>query len=199
MARAKTIDMTDWSVAKTGEQDLLSNASAFQFSSRIISPGSVGANRYGTDRAETMVGTSGNDGLVARGGNDVLKGNGGLDALMGGLGNDTLYGGKGLDSFIFDTKLNAKTNVDRIMDFSQRENDRILLKKSIFTTLSKGYLPESKLAFGTKAADADDRIIYDKAKGILYYDKDGTGSAAQVKFAVVKKGLALDWTDFAVF
>jgi Ca2+-binding RTX toxin-like protein len=95
--------------------------------------------------------------------------------------------------------LNARTNVDRIMDFSQRDNDRILLKQSIFSALSKGYLPESKLAFGTQAADADDRIIYDKAKGILYYDKDGTGSAAQVKFAVVKKGLALDWTDFGVF
>jgi len=199
MARAKTIDMTDWSVAKTGEQDLLSNASAFQFSSRIISPGSVGANRYGTDRAETMVGTSGNDGLVARGGNDVLKGSGGLDALMGGLGNDTLYGGKGLDSFIFDTKLNARTNVDQIMDYSQGDQDRILLKKTIFSTLSKGFLPETKLAFGKTAMDADDRIIHDKATGALYYDKDGSGAAAKVKFATVKKGLALDWTDFAIY
>jgi hypothetical protein len=39
---------------------------------------------------------------------------------------------------------------------------------------------------------------YDKATGRLSYDPDGTGSASAVKFAQVKKGLALKSTDFFV-
>jgi Ca2+-binding RTX toxin-like protein len=199
MAKTTTAATTDWAFAKTIAPEALSGASAFSCTSRVISPGTGGVNKYGTNGNDSMSGTSGNDGLTARGGNDVLKGNGGHDALMGGLGNDKLYGGKGMDSFIFDTKLNARTNVDQIMDYSQGDQDRILLKKTIFSTLSKGFLPETKLAFGKTAMDADDRIIHDKATGALYYDKDGSGAAAKVKFATVKKGLALDWTDFAIY
>jgi Ca2+-binding RTX toxin-like protein len=38
---------------------------------------------------------------------------------------------------------------------------------------------------GTKAHDADDRIIYNKATGALYYDDDGTGAHVQVQFATL--------------
>jgi len=51
---------------------------------------------------------------------------------------------------------------------------------------------------GKAAHDASDRIIYDKNAGALYYDMDGTGRAAQVKIATLKKGLSLTEEDFFV-
>ena len=53
---------------------------------------------------------------------------------------------------------------------------------------------------GTKAHDANDRIIYNQATGALYYDSDGTGSHAQVQFATISNhataGLA--YNDFVL-
>ena len=49
------------------------------------------------------------------------------------------------------------------------------------------------------AADADDFILYDTASGELYYDADGNGGGASVKFAVIATdpdGLAA--SDFTV-
>ena len=52
---------------------------------------------------------------------------------------------------------------------------------------------------GTAAGDADDRIIYDSATGILYFDSDGSGAAAQILFAVLdNKPATLAATDFEV-
>ena len=45
---------------------------------------------------------------------DVVSGGAGDDTLAGNLGNDTLNGGAGKDIFVFDTALNAKTNLDQI-------------------------------------------------------------------------------------
>jgi Ca2+-binding RTX toxin-like protein len=51
---------------------------------------------------------------------------------------------------------------------------------------------------GKAAQDREDRIIYDKDTGALYYDRDGTGSAAQVKIATLNKNLKIDFGDFYV-
>ena len=51
---------------------------------------------------------------------------------------------------------------------------------------------------GSNAADAEDRIIYKKSTGALYYDADGTGAKAAVQIATLKKGLALTVSDFFV-
>jgi hypothetical protein len=45
---------------------------------------------------------------------------------------------------------------------------------------------------------AEDRIIYDAAKGALYYDKDGAGGSAQVQFAKIDKHLKLTAFDFQI-
>ena len=46
--------------------------------------------------------------------------------------------------------------------------------------------------------DADDRIIYNFNNDNLYYDRDGTGSAAAVAFAHVNGNPNLTNADFVV-
>ncbi|MBM6582507.1 hypothetical protein ILT44_20075 [Microvirga sp. BT689] len=152
---------------------------------------------------ESTAGASTNDVIKGGAGKDSLGGGLGNDILWGGLGNDVLIGGKGKDIFVFDTKPNKKTNVDKIGDFSAKD-DSIWLDNKIFTKIGKGTeLKPGKLAkdmfwTGKAAHDALDRVIYDKASGVLYYDMDGTGRAAQVKIAILKKGLSLTQKDFFV-
>jgi Ca2+-binding RTX toxin-like protein len=138
------------------------------------------------------------DNTVARNaGANILKGLGGNDVLAGGLGKDALYGGAGKDAFVFASKLNRTSNVDRISDFSVRD-DTIRLENAIFKGLKAGTLKSDAFALGPKASDTSDRILYDKGSGALSFDRDRTGSAAAVKFAVLKKGLALTAADFFV-
>ncbi|HEY8382478.1 MAG TPA: calcium-binding protein [Microvirga sp.] len=151
------------------------------------------------------------------GGNDVIYGRGGDDVLIGGRGNDVLVGGTEADSFVFNTALGAG-NVDRISDFSRRQKDKIVLDDKVFVglvltplanpnvvnndlgviTKQVGGLQTEAFQLGTTALDADDRVFYDRASGALYFDVDGTGAAAAIKFAQVKKGLLLTASDFLV-
>ena len=48
------------------------------------------------------------------------------------------------------------------------------------------------------AHDADDRVVYNSATGALFYDADGTGAAAAVRFAILDPGLHLTRADFAI-
>ncbi|MBL0402739.1 calcium-binding protein [Microvirga aerilata] len=142
--------------------------------------------------------------LEARNGaNDTLAGEAGHDRLYGGLGNDLLSGGAGKDVFVFDTKLNKRTNVDQIADF-RYQDDSVYLENRIFTKLGAGTASKPKkfnsdmFTTGTKAQDAEDRIVYDKKSGALYYDQDGTGSKAQVKIATITNKAVLKHSDFFV-
>lgn len=133
-------------------------------------------------------------------GNDVLKGRDGNDTLQGGPGRDVLTGGKGADRFLFDTALDKKTNVDRITDF-ERKKDKIVLDADIFAGLEIGKLGKEAFVKNKKgkAKDADDRILYAKKSGALFYDEDGKGGVKAVKFAVLDDGPSqLSQTDFLV-
>jgi Ca2+-binding RTX toxin-like protein len=150
--------------------------------------------------ADTLNGTSGSNTLKGYGGNDKLNGQGGNDFLYGGAGNDTLYGGTGKDAFVFDTKANSRTNKDAIKDFKVVD-DTVRLDNAVFTKVgSYGTLKSS--AFWTnntgKAHDRDDRVIYDKDSGVLYYDADGSGKGAAVAFATISKNLGMTNKDFYV-
>jgi Ca2+-binding RTX toxin-like protein len=156
-------------------------------------------------------GGSGNDRLSGAAGQDRLYGGEGRDLLSGGLGNDwlfggsaqdTLYGGSGHDRFVFDTQLNPSSNVDVIQDFTASE-DHIVLEDAVFTALGKGSAKGVTIApdlfvAGTQAQGAEDRIIYDQDTGSLYYDADGTGSTAQVKFAALTNKATLSHHDFLI-
>jgi len=156
---------------------------------------------YGKDTLkdiENLTGGAGADKFTGSKVANILNGNAGNDTLAGGLGNDKLTGGSQADAFVFNTTLNAKSNVDTITDFVAKD-DTIQLENAIFKKLTKpGVLSKSYLTIGTKAKDKDDYIVYDKAKGILYYDADGSGSGAAVKFAQLKKAAFLDYKDFLI-
>ncbi len=160
-------------------------------------------NLVGSSSSDMIKGGQNTDIFYGVVGNDMLWGGGGSDKLYGGLGNDQLAGETGKDMFVFDTKTNKTTNVDRITDFNVRD-DSIWLENKIFTKLGSGTASKPKkfnsdmLVKASKAQDAEDRIIYDKSKGVLYYDADGTGSKAQVKIATLSKNLKMTHNDFFV-
>jgi serralysin len=153
----------------------------------------------GDDGANALYGQAGNDRLIGNLGNDTIIGGSGNDRLDGGYGNDRLTGESGRDSFVFSTTLNAAENVDRIRGFSVK-NDTIRLDDAIFTAAgSAGVLKAAAFYRGAAAHDANDRIIYDRATGALYYDPDGTGAQEQVQFAQLNARLGLKNNDFLVF
>ncbi|MET0427788.1 MAG: cadherin domain-containing protein, partial [Microvirga sp.] len=152
----------------------------------------------GTAAGETLSGESGNDLLQGFGGNDYLYGEAGNDILRGGAGNDVVFGGAGRDEFVLDTRPNARRNVDSFVDFAKGQ-DRIDLVKSIFKAIGrKGGLAKDAFHPGNHAADAQDRILYDRKSGGLFYDPDGTGHAAAIQIAALQKNLKLSHKDFFV-
>ena len=120
--------------------------------------------------------------LVGNGGNDTLLGQDGNDLLEGGIGKDKLKGGANSDTFLFNTALGGG-NVDKIKDL--HNTDHIALDAGIFAALPLGTLKAKFFHAGTKAADSNDHVIYDKDTGKLSYDADGKGGIHQVLFAKV--------------
>lgn len=148
----------------------------------------------GNDR---LLGGQGRDVLSGLGGNDVLNGGFGNDVLAGGAGHDTLDGAAGADAFRFNTKA-GDANFDVILNFAVRQ-DSIELDNKIFTRLgAEGDLTEGRFVRGTEAGDEGDRIIYDRASGQIFYDRDGTGSAGQILIAEVTDGTALTFAHFDI-
>ncbi|MBO1905637.1 hypothetical protein KHP60_11395 [Microvirga sp. 3-52] len=148
---------------------------------------------------------TGNDGaniLMGGAGNDFLNGGAGKDRLHGGLGADKLNGGTQADIFVFDTNWKTKGNADRIVNYAKE--DSIYLEDKYFKVGPKGSITKPKkmaakhFYAGTKAHDADDRIIYNKNKGALYYDPDGNGAKKAVLFATIENRLKIDHHEFFV-
>jgi len=138
---------------------------------------------YGGDGDDVVSGGAENDSLEGGGGNDQLFGGQGDDRLDGGLGLDAMTGGPGADAFVFSTAPD-EGNTDTIIGF-RASVDTVLVDDAIFTGLSAGALPGPAFRVGTAALAAEDRILYDDATGALYFDPDGSGSAAQVQFATL--------------
>ena len=165
----------------------------------LVLTGTGAISGTGNGGANSLTGNGSANGLAGAGGADNLAGGGGADNLAGGGGADRLAGGRGSDSFVFDTKLGSG-NVDTIADLNVVA-DTIRLDDAIFKGLLGGTLAASAFASNTSgnAADASDRIIYESDTGKIYFDSDGTGSAAKVQFATLDKNLALTHADFIVF
>ena len=132
-------------------------------------------------------------------GSDTLNGTAADDIFAAGLGNDSMTGGAGADRFVFNTALNAATNVDTIMDFTPGA-DTLVLDHHIFTALAIGALPAGSLVSGSNPVpvSASSFILYNSASGMLSYDADGTGGLASTAFATLAGAPNLTLTDFLV-
>jgi len=142
--------------------------------------------------------------LIGNTGNNAINGNTGADTIRGDLGKDTLLGGAGKDIFVFDTRLNPKTNLDKIVDFSVKD-DTIWLDNKYFEKLGKGSEaapgePNKKFfVVGDKAKDGNDYLIYNKKTGKLLYDGDGSGTKVKaVEIAQLSKNLKMTALDFMI-
>ncbi len=179
-------------VVSTISFSLANSARLFGQVEKLQLSGTAGISGTGNALANTIVGNAAANTLNGAAGNDVL---------YGGLGNDRLIGGLGADSFVFNTALNRVTNVDVISDFSVKD-DTILIDNAVMAGLGTklGQLTAGKFWANTTGAahDADDRVIYQKTTGKLFYDADGTGAGAGVHFASVTANLALSNADFSV-
>ena len=129
--------------------------------------------------------------IVGNAGANVLQALGGADLLQGMAGNDTLTGGAGADKFLFNTALNAATNVDTITDMTAGV-DTIRLDDAFFAGIGPvGVLNADAFHVGAAAADAEDRIVYNSATGQLFFDSNGNAAGGSTLFAKLGTGLAL--------
>lgn len=133
---------------------------------------------------------------------NTITGNSGKNVLDGGDGSDTLAGNGGKDTFVFDTAAKG-SNVDTISDFSHKD-DTIDIDDAVFKGLALGTLSKDDFkliasATSTAGVDASDRILYDKADGDLYFDRDGSkGHFDRVLFAHVTDNDKLNHADFHI-
>ena len=155
----------------------------------------------GADRVagiENAIGGDFDDTIVGNTAVNVLDGGAGNDTLSGGWASDILTGGEGDDTFLFNTGIGGASGFDTITDFTSGE-DTIALGQNIFRNAGPiGELDGDAFTIGTSATTLLHRIIFDDATGELFYDRDGTGAGAAVKFAVLEPGLELSNADFTI-
>jgi Ca2+-binding RTX toxin-like protein len=182
---------------------------------RVLANGSttLGAN---VEYLELLTGPNGtgnalDNTIVGNATNNTLSGLDGADTLFGRTGNDHLWAGVDAfeDRFVFDTALNAGTNVDTLHEADFPE-DQILLDNGIFTallstggtttgTLGAGFYFEGTGFTGGGAADAIG-IWYDLSSGGIYYNPTAGVGGDSTLFALVDGASALlDSVDFTLF
>ncbi|WP_226783051.1 calcium-binding protein [Oceaniglobus trochenteri] len=145
--------------------------------------GVAGVNGIGNDLDNTIVGNPFDNFITGRGGRDTLKGQ------------------AGADTFVFD-RTPGPGNVDRIIDFNTNEadeGDRLLMKGAVFGDMAAGGLDPALFRSGTAAMDADDRFIFDRPSGQLWFDADGTGGAVQKLIATFAQDADLSAEDIFLF
>lgn len=198
--------ITPWSWFKhsTSQGDLINGYGGWDWlhgggGDDTIYGGSGNDKVFGGSGADQLRGGRGNDALDGGSGRDNVNGGSGDDFVNGGRGSDLLTGGTGNDAFAFDTALGT-SNVDTITDFDGAD-DGIVLGQQVFSELWLGALGAEQFhaaAGAVEGEDEFDRIIYDTISGSLYYDADGSGSGAAVRFAVVSGSPTLTADDFVI-
>ncbi|WP_373863024.1 calcium-binding protein, partial [Azohydromonas lata] len=153
----------------------------------------------GKNGNDKLDGNAGNDTLYGGAGNDTLNGGAGNDVLVGGTGLDQLTGGSGQDTFRFTGAFAGGTSADTLTDFTSVD-DKLEFDHAVFTALGAvGQLAPGALCLGSKAAEADDRLIYKQSTGELFYDADGSKAGAAVLIAKLGANTVLKAEDLFVF
>ncbi|NEQ36033.1 MAG: trypsin-like serine protease [Okeania sp. SIO3I5] len=162
----------------------------------------------GRDGDDLLIGRRGKDILLGGAGDDVLEGGIGRDRLNGGAGNDTLSGGGGIDRFIFNTNEQFQSEdvgIDEITDFSQTQEDILLLDLGTFTAIDSDSGTGFSIAdeFATvandgQAATSDAVIVYNSNNGNLFYNPNGNaaGFGSGGQFATLTNTVSLEAEDF---
>ncbi|MGB8813993.1 MAG: hypothetical protein WCC57_12500 [Paracoccaceae bacterium] len=145
---------------------------------------------------ENLAGGTGNDRFTGDALANYLRGGAGNDTLNGAGGHDALRGDAGADVFVFSAALSTALNVDTIADFTHLQDD-IGLLAARFAGLGASVTAD-ELRFGTAALDGNDRLIYDQATGIVFYDADAAGIGGRVAFARVAPMTTLSAADFVI-
>ena len=161
--------------------------------------GGISDHFNGDDGNDTLNGGGGEDFLDGDSGSDVLVGGTGDDHMGGGFDNDTLTGNSGNDDFNFGGPLNQQ-GIDIITDM-QVGLDEIWVDTE-WGGLTAEFLVANQFRGGagaTTATTSSHRVIYNSTTGDLYYDADGAGGAAAVRFAVLSNRAAITFDDFHVF
>ena len=155
----------------------------------------------GSAFADRLSGNGTANALIGAAGTDRLFGGSGADSLTGGQGADTLTGGAGNDQFIFNSTADAG---DVITDFSSAgagNNDQVSLNAAAFGGHAVGALLASEFQASTAnaAATSSVRVFYNVATGQVYYDADGSGTAAAVLMMTLQNSAVVSVDDFAFF
>jgi Ca2+-binding RTX toxin-like protein len=173
----------------------------------------------GNNSDNRITGNDGNNKLNGGNGDDVVFGNAGSDTLIGASGNDILNGGacddslighEGSDRFLYNTGSSFSTTdigQDVIADFNKAENDKIVLSKTTFDSLSSsaglGFSVVAEfeaVASDTAAATSDSFIVYNSNNGKLFYNPDGSaaGFGSGGLFATLNNTASLEANDFVL-
>jgi Ca2+-binding RTX toxin-like protein len=166
----------------------------------LILTGTAAIGGTGNTSNNSITGNAGANALNGGLGVDVLRGLGGNDTLTGGAGIDTLFGGANNDFFVLNAPLSA-ANRDVIADFTNAagNNDTFRLENLVMPGLgAPGVLAAAKFFVGAAAHDADDRIVYNKATGVLFYDANGSLAGGVTHLATVTTKPTLTSADFVV-
>jgi Ca2+-binding RTX toxin-like protein len=176
--------------------------------------------------ADTLYGGRGDDRLEGRGGDDWLDGGSDDDELNGGTGADTLFGGNGndtLDGGDGDDRLSAGAGADVfigglgrdrlvstadgdmdlfVMRTLAERGDRIIGFETGIDRVELSFLSTFAMSedrFVGSAAEMTERgpyLIYDEARGILWYDSNGAAAGATYTLAWFTAGTELAFGDF---
>lgn len=157
--------------------------------------GAKAINAIGSDVDNIITGNAGANIIDGGAGDDTLNGGAGNDVIKGGAGNDRLIGGSGKDYFVFDTTPDANFNLDTIADFKVSGADKIELSHVVFDQLlsidptAKGVALNAADFFSgasvNESSSTGQHLLYNSSTGALYYDADGSGSAAAIEIGLI--------------
>lgn len=186
------------SAAINGTGNALDNSMTGNVADNVLAGGDGNDRLFGAGGNDRLDGGSGNDLLDGGTGADYLTGGAGDDILVGGDGADTMLGGTGSDRFVFaaladDPSSGTLSTMDRIVDFSHAQGDRIDLS-------SIGDALGSPLSFiGGAAFSGIAGEVHFEAAGpstLLSIDLDGDRMADQ--FFILNGTQALVADDFVL-
>ncbi|MEA2866166.1 MAG: large repetitive protein, partial [Bradyrhizobium sp.] len=89
----------------------------------LVIDGTAATGTHALTADASSLGAAAHVDILGGAGNDTLIGGAGDDTLSGGKGNDTLTGGAGANIFLFGEQ--GASNLDKILDFSNSQSDKI--------------------------------------------------------------------------